>query len=145
MIRSSWKFGNNIDEVTDIRKSVGDVQSDSDEKSIQLILYDGDTPAACGSLYFGSGAYRIAHCCVRPELQKKYLGDMLVRLLLFRGFNMMAEKIVIQPTPETVGFFSRYGFSRVDDFMEVTPQTLKLEGKCGHDCSTCVNKDTCGK
>ena len=143
MIKSVWKFGK-IDEIEVVRKKVGDTFSASDERSMQLILYNDDMPVSSGSLYFENGAYHIAHICVIPEYQNKYIGDMLVRVLLFKGFNMMAERIVVAPTKSTVEFFKKYGFKSISESeMELTPQTLILEGKCGHDCSNCINRDLC--
>ena len=61
---------------------------------------------------------------------------------------MMAEKITIVSPINTKEFFKKYGFKTVEfnekfEKMEVTPQTLIMNSKCGHDCSNCVNKDTC--
>lgn len=148
MITSAWKFGTNVEEVILIRASVNDTWDSFDEKSIHLIIYNDGVPAGCGSIYFDSGCYRIAHMAVKPEMQKQYIGDLMIRLLMIKGFKMMAEKIIIDAPIDTKDFFTKYGFSTVEkreksEIMEVTPQTLIMNSKCGHDCSNCVNKDTC--
>lgn len=148
MITSSWKFGKDIEEITAIRASVNDNWDSFDEKSIHLIIYDAGVPVGCGSIYFDSASYHIAHMAVKPEMQRQYIGDLMIRLLMVKSFNMMAEKITIETPIEAKEFFKKYGFRTVEsnektEKMEVTPQTLIMNSKCGHDCSNCVNKDTC--
>ena len=148
MITSQWKFGKDIDEISTIRSSVNHTWDEFDEKSMHLIIYNEGAPVGCGSLYFDAGTYRIAHLCVIPEMQKQYIGDLMIRLLMVKSFNMMAEKITVTSPVDTKDFFKKYGFRILkenDTFveMEVTPQTLIMNSKCGHDCSNCVNKDKC--
>lgn len=145
MITSSWKFGLNIDEITSIREASNDSWDSFDEKSIQLIIYNEGKPVGCGSIYFDDGNYHIAHLNVLPDMQKQHIGDLMMRLLLIKGFNMMAEKIILTPTPSTKEFFKKYGFEDIEnsDTMEVSVRTLIMNSKCGHDCSQCVNKENC--
>ncbi len=140
MIRSTWKFGKD-DEVLSIRQTVGDVLDAYDEKSMHLILYNDDEPVSCGSLLFDNGAYKLSHLCVKPEFQRQYFGDMLIRVLIVKAFNMMAEKIRIIPTESSIPFFEKYGFKFEDETtMYVTAESLIMNSKCGHDCSSCINK-----
>lgn len=148
MIESKWEFGENITVVKNLRDSVQDTAPDSlDKKSLHLILYNDELPVACGSLYFNAGCYNLAHLCVQPAYQHQYIGDMLIKLLLLKGFHMMADKICCIATPENAAFFKKYGFSAKETndqiIMEVTPASLIIQSKCGHDCSTCISKDFC--
>ena len=146
MITSKWLFGQNCNEVLAVRSSVKDCIDSFDEKSMHLVIFNDDIPVGTGSLYFDKGAYNIAHMAVVPHMQRQYIGDLMIRMLLLRGFNMMAEKIQIKATSDTKEFFEKYGFRIIDEelfLMEVTPQTLVMNSKCGHDCSECINKDSC--
>lgn len=148
MITSAWKFGKDIEEITEIRASVNDTWDSFDEKSIHLIIYNEGSPVGCGSVYFDSGSYHIAHMAVKPKMQRQYIGDLMIRLLIVKSFNMMAEKITIISPINTKDFFKKYGFKTVEvneesEIMEVTPQTLIMNSKCGHDCTNCVNKNSC--
>lgn len=143
MISSAWKFGKDVPEVNEIRASCGFKPLETDEKSLHLVLFDGTVPAACGSLCFDSGAYRITNACVKNDKRGEHIGDLLLRLLLVRGFNMLADKICITATPDTVGFFSKYGFKQTENSeMEVDAQGLILDSKCGHNCKECLNQCT---
>lgn len=149
MIESKWDFGENIAIIHDIRKAVNDAEPDSlDTKSLHLILYNDKIPVACGSLFFDAGNYSLAHLCVLPEYQRQHIGDMLIKLLLVKGFRMLAERILCVVPPESTAFFKKYGFSSIRETnkkitMEVTPASLIIESKCGHDCSKCLNQDSC--
>ncbi len=145
MVKSSWSFGPS--EISrDLRLRSGNMQSATfDEKSLNLIIYNNEVPVACGSLYFDCGAYHISNICVLPEYRGQYFGDMLVRLLVYRAFKMGAERILLRCNNDASTFFSKYGFSvkkTVGDVydMEVTAETLILQGSCGHDCAECINK-----
>ena len=148
MITSAWKFGKDIEEISMIRASVNDNWDDLDEKSMHLIIYNDEKAVGCGSIYFDSGSYHIAHMAVKPEMQRQYIGDLMIRLLMVRSFKMMAEKITITTPLSAKTFFVKYGFRTVKTYedsekMEVTPQTLIMNSKCGHDCTNCVNKNSC--
>ncbi len=145
MITSAWKFGKDVDEVISIRNTVNLFSEASDEKSMHLIIYDNEVPAGCLSLFFENGSYNIKHVAVVPEFQRQYIGDLMMRVAMVKAFNMMAERIRLVPTPATEEFFKKYGFAKEQDYMEVTPQTLIMNSKCGHDCSKCINKEHCSK
>ena len=142
MIRSFWFFGDEVPEMLVVRRSVSDPVDLLDKKSMQLILKEDDLPVAAGSLYFDNGAYHIAHLCVLPELQRHYLGDMAIRILLVKAFRMEASCVRCTPPASARDFFARYGFRPIGqtEEMEVTPETLIMQSKCGHDCSVCANK-----
>lgn len=146
MITSSWKFGLNIEEIDIIRKANNDVWDNFDEKSIHLVIYNEGEPVGCGSIYFDD-CYHIAHLNVLPAFQKQYIGDLMIRLLLIKGFNMMADRIVIEPNENSIPFFKKYGFKQIENssLFSVTEETLIMNSKCGHDCSNCINKAQCGQ
>ena len=142
MIRSFWFFGDSVPETLTVRHSINDTVDLFDKKSMQLVLKEDDLPVAAGSLYFDNGAYHIAHLCVLPELQRHYLGDMAIRILLVKAFRMDAAYVRCVASDDVRGFFEKYGFHPTGetDEMEVTPETLIMQSKCGHDCSVCANK-----
>jgi len=140
MIKSRWKFGKD-EEISSVRKLVNDTFDIYDEKSMQLVMYEDDIPVGCASLFFDKGCYHIAHMCVVPELQHRYIGDLMIRLLIVRGFGMMADELYLTANKETVAFFERYGFKQIDASynMTVTRDTVIMNSKCGHDCTQCLH------
>lgn len=142
MISSAWKFGKDIPEIKEIRSSCGLPLRQTDEKSMHLLLFDDGVPVGCGSLYFDK-EYHIGDVCVLEEKRREHIGDLLMRMLLMKGFNMLAEKIIVVATEDTLTFFEKYGFKKIENFiLEVTPHTLKAESKCGHNCKECLNPCT---
>ena len=144
MLSSSWYFGASQADVLTLRAALRDTTDENDQKSMQLVLYENDLPVAGGSLFFDSGTYHIAHVGVLPEMRKRGIGDLAVRMLLMRAFGMMAERVRCRVSPENAGFFARYGFRAAEnDEWEVTPATLTFLSKCGHDCSSCALQNSC--
>ena len=141
MITSAWEFGKSDNAVL-VRTACNDSFDIFDEKSMQLILFNNNVPVANGALYFDDGAYHIAHVCVVPEHRGKYIGDLLMRVLLVKAFNMGAEKVCSAPPATVKAFFEKYGFLG-DETLTVTEETLLLKSKCGHDCTNYINKDMC--
>lgn len=144
MLSSSWYFGASQADFLALRDALRDAPDKNDQKSMQLVLYDNGVPVACGSLFFDSGTYHIAHIGVLPEKQKRGIGDLAVRMLLMRAFGMMADRVCCRVSSENKVFFARYGFHAAEnDEWEVTPDTLIFSSKCGHDCSSCALQNSC--
>lgn len=141
MITSAWEFGKTKN-ATIVRNACNDNFDIFDEKSMQLILFNDNLPVANGALYFDNGVYHISHVCVVPEFRGKYIGDLLMRVLLVKAFNMGAEAVCSTPPATVKPFFEKYGFIG-NDTLTVTEKTLLLKSKCGHDCTNCINKDMC--
>lgn len=141
MITSTWEFGKSENALS-VRNACGDTFDAFDEKSMQLILFKDSLPVANGALYFDDGAYHIEHVCVVPNERGKYIGDLLMRVLLVKAFNMGAEKVCSAPPESIKPFFEKYGFLG-SKTLTVTEETLLLKSKCGHDCTNCINKDMC--
>lgn len=150
MITSKWSMGSeNMQDAKLIRTEVfineqhipPQAEFDAlDERALHLVLYDDGTPAATGRLYYSQG-YRIGRIAVRKHLRGKHFGDLLVRMLLVRAFNDGADSVTVSAQTRVVPFYERYGLACKGEpytedgiehiLMEVTPQSLKIESKCG--------------
>ena len=148
------------DEVFAIRKRVfvdemgmrPDRETDShDDMAVYaLVLDETDAPAGTGRMYIDAdGHFVIGRVCTLPEMRGKYLGDLLMRMLLYRAQELNAPAVYITTPLNCVEFFARYGFKpygRVleDDFgqfrfMRAMAEEIDIEGSCGgkHGCAGC--------
>lgn len=75
-----------------------------------LILQDG-VPAACGRIWWEDGAYRLGEIGVLEEYRGQRLGDLALRLLLFKAQSHAAREVRLASPRGTAGFFARLGFS----------------------------------
>ena len=161
MIRG--KFFNSLDrpeEIFAIRRRVfvdelglpAELEADrhDDMAVYALVLDERDAPAGTGRMYIDDdGHFVIGRVCTLPEMRGKYLGDLLMRMLLYRAQELHAPAVYLTAPVDCVSFFSRYGFKPagrvIEDalgpqrFMCVPAEEIDIEGSCGgkHGCAGC--------
>ena len=73
-----------------------------------LVLRDG-VPAAAGRIWWADGAYWLGDIGVLEEYRGQKLGDLVLRLLLFKAQGHAAREVRLSCTPALTGFFARLG------------------------------------
>ncbi|PWM00181.1 MAG: GNAT family N-acetyltransferase [Selenomonadales bacterium] len=121
---------------------------DIDSIALHVIIYKGPEACATGRLYYRQG-YRIGRIAVLKEERGTGLGDLTVRMLLFKAFEQEAEEVTVLAQLQAQGFYEKFGFISTGEqeedegvphiIMKVTPQTARLTGKC----ENCANKEDC--
>ena len=134
--------------VLDLRKQIPEFSSgrdDCDDMAIYALVYnEQETPSACGRLYVDAeNRFRIDFIGVLPEERRKYMGDLVARMLLYKAEELNAANIAADVPSDTVYFFARYGFKAVNERngtteMTVDQASIRLEGSCSRG-----NKDGC--
>lgn len=161
MINSKWVFGlKNLDEVMKLRKEVfhdelgHKIYADNDdETALHVLISEDDKYYACGRIYDDNGEFRIGMVCVASCVRCKNLGAFVVKMLVFRGFELLAKKIFVNTRLCTVGFYEKLNFQVcgeqfIDENGEKTiPMILLKENfpfnrDCSG-CSGCENSDSC--
>ena len=158
--------------VMDIRRRVfvdeqgysADTEIDGfDKMAVYALAYDEkDRPAGTGRLIINDESrFQIGRVCVLREARGKGLGDLVVRMLLYRALELGAGEIWLGAQLPAVGFYARYGFKPVgeiyDDegvphrWMRALAEEVDLEGSCGGhsrcagcagDCSACEGRQS---
>ena len=156
--------------VMDIRRRVfveeqgysADTEIDGfDKMAVYALAFDeNDRPAGTGRLIINDESrFQIGRVCVLKEARGQGLGDLVVRMLLYRALELGAGEIWLGAQLPAVGFYARYGFAPIgeiyDDegvphrWMRALAGEVDLEGSCGGhsrcagcagDCSTCEGK-----
>ena len=121
---------------------------DIDARSMHVIIYQDDFPCATGRLYYDNG-YKIGRIAVLKASRGRRLGDLTVRMLLFKAFDQGADEVTVSAQLTASGFYEKFGFASTGNetedegvphiIMKVTPDTARLSG----DCSQCANKNSC--
>ena len=170
MIRA--KFYTSMDcpaDVFDIRRRVfaeelglknTGAQDEGDQMAVYALALDADdAPASTGRMHIdGLGHFVIDRVCSLKEARGQGLGDLIMRMLLYRAQELNAAMVFLATPPELVDFFARYGFKvygalteedgAPQRLMRVLATEINLEGTCGgsHACAGCSqNCDTCGE
>ncbi|MBQ1258466.1 MAG: GNAT family N-acetyltransferase [Clostridia bacterium] len=148
-------------EVINIRSSIpeflGAGTDEFDKMAIYALIFDEeDIPCGCGRLFIGADSrFRIDTVGVLPTHRKRFVGDLIARMLLYKAQELNAGSVRIIAPNETAVFFSRYGFRSLSEetthfgkpaiVMHVDGDKISLEGtcSCGHDgackgdCASC--------
>ena len=115
MIQGKWfPQGADLSDVISVRQVVfGQGKDELDAEAQNAVVYLNDVPAACGRLWWQEGSFWLGEIGVLPEHRSKKLGDLVLRLLLFKAQNHFAKEVRLRTRPETEGFFARLGFREV--------------------------------
>ena len=112
MIQGKWiPQGADSAEVYALREAVfGRGRDDLDALSQNVVVYEDDTPVGTGRLWWQDGSFRLGDLGVLPEYRGRRMGDLLLRLLLFKAQSHYAREVRLRSPRETAGFFARLGF-----------------------------------
>ena len=146
MVSTKWFTGE--DDLTDafnIRRRVftkeqgvpreADVDG-SDAGCMHLVVYENDVPVGTGRIMVQE-QYLIGRIAVLPEHRKSGYGDLIVRMLVRKCFDMGASLVNVHAQSPVVGFYEKLGFVSTGEEYEAAGMTHvkmhKLEdvgGKC---------------
>lgn len=140
MVEGKWFApGAEIPEAEAIRRAVfGRGRDDLDAMAWNVIVYYGGEPAATGRLWWQDGAFWLGDVGVLPELRGRRLGDLTLRLLLFKAETHAARLLRLIATDETAAFFARLGFQPDGEGVDsIQPMLLRGEELCLDTCQGC--------
>lgn len=116
MIQGKW-FAPGEDlsgEVLPVRYAIFGTAGDPvDSAGWNTIVYLDDQPAASGRIWWEDGVFRLGDIGVIPALRGRHLGDLVLRLLLFKAQSHAAREVRLRCGADTEGFFARLGFQPV--------------------------------
>ena len=144
MIEGKWyPQGSDLSDLLPVRQAVFSRGEDVlDAESWNVLVWQDGVPAGTGRLWWRDGAFRIGDLGVLPDWRGKRIGDLLLRLLLFKAQSHFAREVRLRCPENVTGFFSRLGFreeTREGDEIEmVLPgDSILLDG-----CAAC-KKENC--
>lgn len=112
MIQGKWiPQGGDLSEALSVRKTVLNRGEDPlDAQAQNVVVYQDGVPAATGRIRWENGAFWLDGLAVLPDCRGKRLGDLTLRLLLFKAQSHFAREVRLICPPDVEGFFSRLGF-----------------------------------
>ena len=149
-----------VEEIFDIRRRVfvdeqgfsleGERDAYDDMAVYALVFDENDVPSGTGRLFIDkSDHFVIGRVCTLREARGQGLGDLIMRMLLYRAQEMNAPAVYISAQLEAVAFYARYGFEPYGEIvldegvphrlMRATAEQINIEGTCGgrHPCAGC--------
>ena len=115
MIQGKWFMpGQDISALIPVRMAVFDRGQDSlDSESWNALVFQDSVPVAAGRIYWSEGAFWISDLCVLEQYRGQRLGDLVLRLLLYKAQTHSAREVRLRCPSGITGFFSRLGLSPV--------------------------------
>lgn len=118
-----------------------------DDLSAHALLYDqvddqgnpAGEPVATGRLFWHEGEFVIGRVCVAKDKRGQKLGDLVMRMLLYKAMQHHAPAVSLGAQQHAVPFYARYGFEPVEEYldegvphirMRVRGDRINLEGSC---------------
>ena len=145
MIQGKW-FAPGEDlsaEVLPVRREVfGTAGSASDPEGWNTLVYLDGRPAASGRIWWSGDAYWLGEIGVIPALRGCRLGDLVLRLLLFKAQSHSAREVRLFCPEDTEGFFARLGFRPVSRDSGSVEMMITGSGISLDSCANC-SKQNC--
>ena len=111
MVQGKWiSPGSDLSVLIPVREAVfGRGQDRLDEISWNVLVCQDSFPAATGRIWWQDGAFWLGDLCVLEQYRRRRLGDLVLRLLLYKAQEHAAREVRLLCPPEVSGFFSRLG------------------------------------
>lgn len=167
MIRG--KFLTSMDDTSaclDLRAQVfGETEGAADEYDrmavYALALNEDNQPSGAGRLYIGDdNQFTIDRVGVLAQQRGRGLGDLMMRMLLYRALELNCAGVKLVSPVALTGFFTRYGLRAQGEAFEqggalsrvmyAGREQIDIEGSCSKgkkcagcegDCSSCAQKE----
>lgn len=140
MVEGKWfRPGDDAPEAFAIREKVFGRGSDAlDAEAWNVLVWFHGEPAATGRLWWREGAFWLGDVAVLPELRGRRLGDLTLRLLIFKAETHAARMLRLIAPRDVTGFFAKLGF-RPEGGEDQREQAMYLPGDeiCLDTCKSC--------
>jgi len=149
MLKSQWRTGrDDLGDVLAIRRQVfqeeqgfpAEWDADGlDTQCLHVLLSEEDQWVATARLWGKGGHWMISRVAVLPQARGKRIGDLMVRLVLFKALELGADTVQVNAQLTAQGFYEKLGFLPVEEpkgqcgkrmvLMEVTQERMPF-GHC---------------
>ena len=111
MVQGKWFApGSDLSDLLPVRSAVfGPGGNNPDASGWNVLVYDDSVPVATGRIWWENGAFWLGDLCVLESFRRRRLGDLVLRLLLFKAQGHAAREVRLRCPRSVAGFFARLG------------------------------------
>ena len=140
MIQGKWfSPGSDLSDLLPVRTAVFGRGSDAlDNTSWNALVYQDSVPVAVGRIWWQDGSFFIGDIGVLESFRHRHLGDLVLRLLLFKAQSHAAREVRLFSPRNLTGFFSRLGLKeQPSDNPSVVEMTISGDEISLDSCKNC--------
>lgn len=140
MVEGKWYApGAEIAQALEIRQAVFGRGADAqDALSWNVLVWHEGEAAATGRLWWQDGAFWLGDLAVLPQMRGLGLGDLTLRLLLFKAESHAARLMKLVCPADVAPFFARLGFQQEETRADgLIAMSLRGEDLCLDSCKGC--------
>lgn len=90
-----------------------------DAQALHLVVYVDEQPAATGRIWHDGSDFRVGRLAVLPRFRGRKLGDLALRLLLYKAFGSGAQSVTISAQTYIMPLYRKFGFRAYgEEYME---------------------------
>ena len=147
MVQGKWFApGDDISPLIAVRESVFTRGADDlDPLSWNALIYEDGIPCAAGRIWYSDGAYWLGNIGVLQDRRGRKLGDLTLRLLLYKAQSHAAAEVRLRCPSGTEGFFARLGFRACSAGPDGTEMMIRGDQIDLDTCRHCPKSDCPGR
>jgi predicted GNAT family N-acyltransferase len=90
-----------------------------DASALHLMIYVDEMPAATGRIWHDGKGFRMGRLAALPQYRGQKIGDLALRLLLYKAFSSGAEELSVSAQVYLRHFYEKFGFvAEGEEYME---------------------------
>lgn len=90
-----------------------------DEQALHLVVYVDGAPAATARIWHDGTSFRVGRIAVRKQYRGQKIGDLAVRVSIYKTFLMGAQSIKISAQKYILPLYRKFGFKEYGkEYME---------------------------
>ena len=90
-----------------------------DVQAMHLVVYIDEVPAATGRIWHDGKSLRIGRLAVKKKFRGQKIGDLALRLLIYKAFSSGAQTLEISAQTYIMPLYAKFGFKAYgEEFIE---------------------------
>lgn len=103
-----------------------------DTSALHLMVYVEEEPAATGRIWHDGKGFRIGRLAVRKQYRRQQIGDLALRLLIYKAFASGAETLTVGAQTYIASLYAKFGFKPVgEEYMDAGRPHIEMQLKKG--------------
>ena len=101
-----------------------------DTSALHLMVYVEEEPAATGRIWHDGKGFWIGHLAVSKKYRGQQIGDLALRLLIYKAFASGAETLTVSAQTYITALYAKFGFKPVgEEYMEAGRPHIEMRLK----------------